>query len=155
MNNVMRGKSYIYPVRLACLIGSIAISFYALSLQARDVYPRVERLLSTGKTILDQQFSYPTGAPAKVTSVFVLLKPGEETGWHEHKVPLFAYIIEGELTVNYGPNGKRVFRMGDRHIEAINAAHNGKNTGTGIVRILAVFMGAEGIPNTVSLKPQE
>ena len=155
MNNEMCGTSYIYPVRLAILIGSIAISHYSTSLQAKDVYPRVERMLSTGKTILDQQFNYPTGVPAKVTAVIVILKSGEETGWHEHRVPLFGYIIEGEMTVNYGPNGKRIFRTGDSLIEAINTAHNGKNTGSGIARILAVFMGAEGLPNTVSLKPQE
>jgi len=155
MNNEMCGKRSICPLVLAIFIGYFGINSYFESAQAKDVYPRLKPLLSTGKTILGQQFTYPTGAPAKVTSVIVLLKPGEETGWHEHKVPLFAYIIEGELTVNYGPNGKRVYRAGDSLIEAINISHNGKNTGTGVVRVLAVFMGVNGKPNTVSLKPQQ
>jgi hypothetical protein len=36
-------------------------------------------------------------------------------------------------------------------IEAIEWEHNGRNTGAGNARIPAVFMGAEGVPNTVML----
>jgi hypothetical protein len=36
-------------------------------------------------------------------------------------------------------------------MEAIAVAHNGRNTGSGPARILAVFVGADGVPNTVML----
>jgi hypothetical protein len=41
-----------------------------------------------------------------------------------------------------------VYRAGDALMEAIAVAHNGRNTGSGPVRILAVFIGAEGLTPT-------
>ncbi len=78
------------------------------------------------------------------------MQPGQQTGWHTHEVPLFAYVMEGEITVDYGPDGTITYTAGDSLIEAYKTRHNGTNTGSGIVRILAVFAGADGIPNTVS-----
>lgn len=111
----------------------------------------VTSLLNTGQTIIGQGITYPTGAPAKVVSAIVTMLPGEETGWHKHDVPMFGYIIEGEVTVDYGAKGTRVYRQGDAVMEAIDWPHNGRNTGKVPARILAVFMGAEGVPNTVML----
>jgi quercetin dioxygenase-like cupin family protein len=62
-------------------------------------------------------------------------------------------MLDGELTVDYGDKGKRVYRAGDAVLEAIHVAHNGRNTGSGPMRILAVFMGAEGLPNSVPVGP--
>jgi quercetin dioxygenase-like cupin family protein len=108
-------------------------------------------LLSTGKTVLGQTISYPAEAPAKVTAVIVAMQPGEETGWHKHDVPMLAYLLEGELTVDYGPEGARVYRKGEAVMEAIAVAHNGRNTGRSVARVLAVFMGADGVPDTVNV----
>ncbi len=60
-----------------------------------------------------------------------------------------ATILEGELTVDYGDKGVHVYRAGDALLEAIAVAHDGRNTGTVPMRILAVFMGAEGLPTSV------
>ncbi len=111
----------------------------------------ITALLDTGDTVIGQMIAYPAGAPAEITSAIVTMLPGEETGWHQHDVPMFGYILEGEVTVDYGKKGTRVYRQGDAVMEAIDWPHNGRNTGTGPARILAVFMGAEGIPNTVML----
>jgi len=35
------------------------------------------------------------------------LPPGGRTVLHKHGVPLFAYVLEGEITVDYGDRGKR------------------------------------------------
>jgi quercetin dioxygenase-like cupin family protein len=70
---------------------------------------------------------------------------------------MYGYILEGEVTVTYAGNGMHVYRQGDAIIEAIDTPHNGRNTGNGPARILAVFMGANGVPNTEMLpayKPQ-
>jgi quercetin dioxygenase-like cupin family protein len=109
-------------------------------------------LLSTGETVLGQTISYPAGKPAKVTAAIITMLPGEATGWHQHDVPMFDYILEGEVTVDYGAQGTRVYRTGEAVMEAIAVAHNGRNTGSGPARILAVFMGADSVPNTVLLK---
>ena len=103
-------------------------------------------VLESGKTIIGQPVAYPTGT-AKVTAAIVVLPPGAETGWHTHTVPLFAYVLDGEISVDYGDKGIKVYKAGDGLLEAMNWPHNGVNKGTVPVRILAVYMGAEGKPN--------
>jgi quercetin dioxygenase-like cupin family protein len=110
-------------------------------------------LLSSGQTIVGETLNYPSGAPARVTAAILTLPPGAETGWHTHGVPTFGYMLDGELTVDYGEKGKRIYRAGDAVLEAIQVAHNGRNTGSGPMRILAVFMGAEGLSNSVPVGP--
>lgn len=114
-----------------------------------DAGEAVETLLITGRTLLGQRISYPTGAPARVTVDIITIAPGAETGWHTHEVPLMAYMLEGELTVDYGPEGVHLYREGEVIMEAVGIAHNGRNTGSRPVRMLAVFLGAIGIPNAV------
>jgi quercetin dioxygenase-like cupin family protein len=104
-------------------------------------------VLSTGTTVTDEPIRYPSGA-AHITAVELTLKPGQQTGWHTHAVPLFGYILEGELTVDYGVKGKRTYRKGEALAEAMNEAHNGRNTGRRTLKILVVFIGADGVPNT-------
>ena len=84
-----------------------------------------------------------------VTAAIVTMVPGQETGWHAHDAPLFAWMLDGELTVDYGPDGSRVYRKGDALLEAFRTRHNGRNSGTENTRLLAVFIGAEGVANTL------
>lgn len=106
--------------------------------------------VSTSKTIVGEDIVYPTTGKAVVTSAIVVMAPGERTILHRHGVPLFAYMLEGELTVDYGAHGTRVYRQGDSFMEAMNVSHAGRNTGTNTVRILAVYMGAEGSKDVVA-----
>jgi quercetin dioxygenase-like cupin family protein len=76
------------------------------------------------------------------------MKPNETTGWHRHDAPLVAWIVEGEVTVDYGASGTKTFKAGQAFVEAFKSDHNGRNTGSGDTRILAVFVGAEGVSNT-------
>jgi quercetin dioxygenase-like cupin family protein len=117
-------------------------------LAAREPATPAAPLLASGETIVGERIVYPAEAPAKVTAAVVTLAPGEETGWHTHGMPVFGYMLEGELEVDYGPKGKHVYRAGDAVLEAITVEHNGRNVGTGPMRILAVFMGAEGLMPT-------
>ncbi|MBM3547644.1 MAG: cupin domain-containing protein [Alphaproteobacteria bacterium] len=105
---------------------------------------------STSKTIVGEDIVYPTTGKAVITSAIVVMAPGERTIMHRHGVPLFAYMLEGELTVDYGSHGKRVYKQGESFMEAMNVSHFGLNTGTGQVRILAVYIGAEGSKDVVS-----
>ncbi len=110
----------------------------------------VDPVLATGETILGQPIVYPAGTGANVTAVIVTLPPGAETGWHHHDVPLFGYLLEGELAVDYQGAGQRIYRPGEALMEAIGTSHTGRNLTDGPVRILAVFIGADGIPNTIA-----
>jgi quercetin dioxygenase-like cupin family protein len=127
----------------------LALGLLLWSAREAETRSAAKTLLATGKTVVGQKIAYPVQAPAKVTALVVEMQPGEETGWHAHDVPMFGYILEGEVTVNYGTHGTRIYRAGDAVMEAIDLAHDGRNTSEGVTRILAVFMGAEGVPNTV------
>ena len=109
-------------------------------------------LLSTSTTILGEPIRYPTSGPAHVTAAIVALPPGGRTIPHKHGVPLFAYILEGELTVDYGDRGKRLYRVGDALMEAMDVTHVGINTGAGPMRLIAVYMGATGAEDVVPVK---
>jgi quercetin dioxygenase-like cupin family protein len=113
-------------------------------------YPLVP-LLSTGKTIVGETIHYPSG-PAHVTGAIVTLAPGGRTIVHKHGVPLFAYILSGALTVDYGAHGTRTYKQGQSFMEAMDVAHFGVNNGTEPVRILAVYMGADGAQNVIPVK---
>ena len=108
---------------------------------------RVEDVYVGGTTVVGEAVVYPEGE-AEVRSVIVTLMPGEETGWHTHAVPLFGYILEGEVTVDYRGHGTRTYGQGTGFMEAMATGHNGRNTGTGPCRILAVFIGAKGMRST-------
>ena len=108
------------------------------------------KLLQSGTDVLGAPLAYPAGTPS-ITSATVTIPPGGETGWHQHEVPLFAYVLEGELTVDYGDKGTRTYRAGDAVLEAMNWPHNGTNTGTIPMTLLAVYMGSDSAANTVAV----
>jgi quercetin dioxygenase-like cupin family protein len=114
-------------------------------------YPAVP-LLSASTTIVGEPIRYPTSGPAHVTGSIVTLAPGGRTVVHKHGVPMFAYILEGEITVDYGAKGKRTYRQGDALMEAMDVAHFGENTGSQPMRLIAVYMGAKGASDVVPVK---
>lgn len=124
-------------------------SALACAASAGTAYPAVDIVHQSTTTVIGQQIVYPQGT-AQITVATVTMEPGQITGWHRHMAPLTAQILEGELTVDYGAAGKRVYHKGDTVVEALGSRHNGQNTGSGITRILVVFSGAVGVPNTVS-----
>ncbi|MCY6383328.1 cupin domain-containing protein [Hoeflea prorocentri] len=125
----------------------------AVPASAKDNYERVVPLLDTTTTVLGQPHAYPKGE-AKVTSAIVTMMPGEETGIHFHPVPTYGYILDGELTVSYPGGVEKTYRKGQAVMEAVGTLHNGKNLGTGPVRILVVSMGVVGKSNTLFPKDE-
>ena len=63
-------------------------------------------------TVLDQPITYPKKKPAQVSSYIIQLEPGQETGWHRHKVPLYVYVLEGTVTVEYDAGVTKEFTAG-------------------------------------------
>ena len=126
---------------------ALAVSVNGAAAQLASSYSALLAPVLTAKeTVLGQPIAYPPGVPV-ITSAIVTIPPGGQTGWHEHSIPLYAYILEGELTVDYGTEGTRLYRAGEGVMEAIDWSHNGTSTGTVPVRILAVYIGAESMPN--------
>jgi quercetin dioxygenase-like cupin family protein len=137
------------PVRTALAAAGLAAFLAMPQAEAEETLSYqnlVTPLLASGETVLGETIVYPSGT-AKVTAAIVTVPPGGETGWHTHPVPLFAYILEGTLTVDYGAKGIRVYKAGDSVLEAMNTPHDGTNKGDVPVKLLAVYMGAEGAAN--------
>lgn len=127
---------------LALSVGSVQ----AHEEKAKGYYP-VQELLVTGKTVIGEEIRYPTTGAPKITVAVVTVPPGAPAAFHRHPVPLVAYILEGELTVDYGAKGMKTFRTGDALVEAMDAPHRGTNLTNSIVKLLAVYIGAEGSAN--------
>ena len=147
----MRRRSLIAAlIALAVLAVPVLLSPAAADDAKKPSYPAVP-LLSTGKNIVGETIHYPKG-PAHVTAAIVTLAPGGKTIVHKHGVPLFAYILSGELTVHYRGHGARTYKPGDAFMEAMDVAHYGVNDGKAPVKILAVYMGAKGAKNVIPVK---
>ena len=100
-------------------------------------------LFKGNETIVGQTIAYPAGEP-KVTAAIVVIAPGKDTGWHTHQVPLFVTVMDGEVSVDYGSKGVKLYKAGDSFLEAMDWPHNATNKTDAIVRIMAVYMGADG-----------
>ena len=87
-----------------------------------------------------------------MTAAIVTLAPGARTIMHKHGVPLFAHILDGELTVDYGRHGTRTYRQGQSFMEAMAVDHFGVNNGPQPLRLLAVYMGAKHAKDVIPAK---
>jgi len=102
-------------------------------------------------TILEQALVYPDALPAQVSSSILTVPAGVATGWHFHTAPMYAYILEGTLTVTYETEAgtvEKVYRAGEAIMEAVGTHHNGVNNTTSPVRVLVVNIGAAGVANS-------
>ncbi len=131
-------------------LATISLVSCATAPAAAPTYPKTQLLLQTETTVIGQDIVYPEGN-AEVTASMLVMQPGQETGPHLHKAPLVAHIIAGTLEVDYGPDGTKTYRAGDTFVEALGTRHSGKVTSKEPMRAWVVFMGAEGVPNTVML----
>lgn len=110
---------------------------------------RVTPLLRTSTNFAGQQIQYPDKHPAEASILIVTIPPGKQTGWHTHPVPLFGYVLSGEITVTIKGHGKHTFHEGDPLAECVNLLHNGVNTGTAPVKLLIFVAGEKSTPFTV------
>ena len=125
-------------------IAVVSTSVDAIADDRRD-YAQAQPLLRSGETVVGERIVYPSGAPA-VDSLIVTMSPGEATGWHKHGVPTYAFMLAGQVTVDYDGAGRRTYRQGEAFLEAMDRWHNGVNDGAEPCRILVVFIGAAGQP---------
>jgi quercetin dioxygenase-like cupin family protein len=79
-----------------------------------------------------------------VNAIVVPLAPGGQSAWHIHQTPVFGFILEGELTIDYGSTGTRIYRAGEAMLEVIDWPHQASNRGTVLTRVPAVNIGVEG-----------
>ena len=133
---------------LALAIAGLASPALADSHAAQQYQNLLTPLLETGTDVIGTTLAYPDG-PVAITAAIVTIPPGGETGWHTHEVPLFGYVLEGELTVDYGEKGTKTFATGEALVDAFNWPHNGTNSGSGTLKLIAVYMGGGDAANVV------
>jgi len=124
-------------ILMAIVVIIISVGIY-FALSSEEISSQT--ILDTNKTIINQDIQYPSGSP-QITSKIITIPVGAETGKHIHEYPMFAYVLEGEITVDYGDQGTKTFEKGDSFVEAINYTHNGKNTGSEPTKILTLLIG--------------
>lgn len=135
---------------LSKVSAGVALALCVALAQAQEHTPKyypLQELITTGKTVVGEDIRYPTTGPARITVAIVSVPPGAPAHHHRHPAPLVAYVLEGELTVEYGEKGTRTYRPGEAFVEAMHLPHRGLNLGKDVVRLLAVYVGAEGTEN--------
>ncbi len=108
-------------------------------------------VLQSPKTSLGKDFNYPTGQPL-IKAYVIDIPVGKQTSLHKHAVPLFVYVVSGELEVDYGSKGKKSFKSGTSYIEEIDWCHFGKPAGKIPVRIIGIYLGQVN-PDQVKPEP--
>jgi quercetin dioxygenase-like cupin family protein len=105
-------------------------------------------ILQCTTTVLGRDLKYLAAKKPEVTCLEVKIHPGQETGWHTHSVPGYAYVVSGELTVEYAGGPSKIFKAGDAFAEVVDTPHNGKNKGAADVVLVAFFTGDQGVAFT-------
>jgi len=104
----------------------------------------LETILKTDTTSIGQKIVYPNFANDEVSIVKVIIPPGKSTGWHKHVFPVFAYVLQGTLTVEVESHKTMQYPANSSFSEVINTLHNGMNNGKDDVILIAFFMGEKG-----------
>ncbi|MBN1279958.1 MAG: cupin domain-containing protein [Chlorobium sp.] len=135
------------PLIVALLLLSISPFSHLQAEEYQDV--TVTKVLVTGKTSDGKKVRYPRTDDAEVTVLIVDVPPGGSTGWHSHPIPVYAYMLEGELAVEMEDGKTNLFRKGDAIIEMVDRAHNGYNPGKETAKLVVFYTGAVGVPNVI------
>ena len=108
-----------------------------------------EEVLATATNMVNAPISYPTGA-AEVTTEMVSFEPGGHTALHQHPVPSFVYVLEGELEVRVEGQEPMRFTPGQAFMEPQDTTMQAFNVAEEPTRVLVVYSGAEGHDNMVA-----
>lgn len=109
----------------------------------------VTPLLKTSSSWDAKPITYPPGA-AEVTALIVEIAAGGQTGWHEHQVPSFAYVMEGTLEVTRATGESKVLHAGDVLPEVVDTLHNGRALDGKAVKLLVLYTGSSEKKLTVA-----
>jgi len=110
---------------------------------------KVKTLLRTSTNSVGQPIEYPHQGKAEASVLTVEIAPGGQTGWHKHPVPLFGYVLAGEVTVSLKNGEKHTFHQGEAMAESVNMLHNGINEGKEPTKLLIFIAGEKDVPFTI------
>ena len=105
-------------------------------------------ILKSAKTADGDPLKYPGEGTPEIVSVIGTLEPKGQTALHRHPVPVFVYILEGQLSVQTEGAERREHKQGEAFLESVGKWHQAFNEGDQPTKLLVVFMGVEGQPTT-------
>lgn len=108
-------------------------------------------LLKSSATRDKDPIKYPTGQP-ELTSVIGVIQPNGRTPLHEHPIPTYVYVLEGEVELQTDGGAAQRYKAGEAYIESLNRKHQLHNKGSAPARVLVVFIGEDGKQTTVAAK---
>jgi quercetin dioxygenase-like cupin family protein len=82
----------------------------------------------------------------------VTIQPGGKEGRHTHPAEAFGYVVEGTLTLDVEGQPTATKNAGDSFFIGAGKIHEGQNKGTGVVKIVAVFVTDKGKPLTTQAR---
>lgn len=133
--------------RVFFTLAALMLPIAASALDASSTV-KVTPLLKTTSSWDSKPIVYPSGT-AEVTGLLIEIAPGAETGWHEHPVASFAYILSGTLEVTRRTGEVKLLKAGDALAEVVNTQHNGRAVGDEPVKLVVFYTGAVGTPLTI------
>ena len=113
---------------------------------------KTQSLLKSGQTRDNQPIAYPKTDKPEIISVIGIIEPGGRTPLHEHPVPTYVYVLDGEVELQSHGGKPHVYKAGEAYIEALNHQHQLFNKGNVPAKVLVVFVGEEGKPTTITPK---
>jgi quercetin dioxygenase-like cupin family protein len=110
---------------------------------------KVTSLLKTTSGWDGKQIVYPEGQ-AELTALLVEIAPGESTGWHQHPVPSFGFLLEGTLEITLMDGRVKRLESGEALSEVTETMHIGRAVSKTPVKIVVFYAGAVGKALTVN-----
>jgi quercetin dioxygenase-like cupin family protein len=137
---------------LAALAGGFALAASSAAFAQDSPLPEgfdTQSIINTTTTRDGDPLRWPEGNP-QIVSVIGTIEPGGRTPLHQHPVPTFVYVLEGEVELRTEGGDPYVYGEGEAYIEALDRDHQLFNETDAPARILVVFVTAEGTPTTVA-----
>ena len=129
--------------------GAIPVAGSDTQPSAPEVVDDLTLLEDQELTVFDQRITYPKKKPARISSETLVLQSGEETGWRQHRIPVFVHVLSGTYTVDYGEGALVEYPEGSTFVQAMKTDYNGINTGSEPASVLHVYLGAKGLRDVV------
>jgi len=110
---------------------------------------KVTPLLKTTSSWDGKPIVYPEGQ-AELTALLVEIAPGGSTGWHQHPVPSFGFLLEGTLEITLMDGRVKRMQAGEALSEVTHTLHIGRALSHTPVKIIVFYAGAVGKALTIN-----
>ena len=137
----------LYPIALLLFLPVVALAV------EENSAVKVTVLLKTTSGWDGEQIVYPEGQ-AEMTALLIEIAPGESTGWHQHPVPSFAFLLDGTLEITLADGRLKRMQPGEALSEVTDTMHIGRALSKTPVKIVVFYAGSVGKALTVN-QPDE